>query len=397
MRFRYLASDATGKMQRGSLQATSKKEACAVLRTRGLMPLKLHASRQWTRVNVSLLNSSHLSPSDIALFSRQMATLLGSGVQIEQALMALENQSTRRLSAFCKELRQAVLEGASFSDALQANKAGFDRFFVSSVQAAERSGRYDNVLAHLAEHTEARLRNRQAISLAMIYPAVLILVSVAVVTGLLVYLLPDIVRVFASRGADLPPLTTAMIRLSDFLVANGLLLITAMMTMGASLGALSRWPEFRAWLHRVLWHVGLARQITIVQFTGTLATLTQSGVPLADALASASATVGNLEARRLLQETTQNVRDGVPLSKALPPRAGFPSTLHTMVASGETSGKLPEMLHRFAEDQSQSLQARVKALVGLVEPLVLLFMGGVVMLLVLAILLPIVNLNSLVG
>jgi general secretion pathway protein F len=274
---------------------------------------------------------------------------------------------------------------------------GLDRFYLTSIEAAERAGRYGAVMSYLADHAEARLRNRQTIGLAMIYPAILIVVSIAVVFGLLVFLLPDIVRVFAARGAELPTLTKLMIGLSDFLSAHAAALGLAMVGVTCGLPILLRRAKLRQVWHRLLWQVGLARQVTIVQFTGTLATLTQSGVPLADALSSASATVGNETARKMLQDVTRDVRDGAGLSRALERHRGFDPMMLTMIASGETSGTLPAMLARFAQDQSLALQARVKALVGLVEPLVLLALGGVVMLLVLAILMPIVNLNTLVG
>ncbi|MEO1554859.1 MAG: type II secretion system F family protein [Pseudomonadota bacterium] len=325
-----------------------------------------------------------------------MATLLGSGVQVEAALATLAQQSTSKLNTTCRALRQAILDGASLSSALRDVGAGFDRFYLTSVQAGERAGRQGAVLAHLADHAEGRLRNRQTVVLALIYPVILILVSIAVVVGLLVFLLPDIVRVFAARGADLPPLTKLMIGLSDFLTANAFILIIGIGATALGAGAMARQPTVqRAW-HSLLWRSGLARQMTIVQFSGTLATLTQSGVPLADALSSATQTVGNLAARDILVEVSRDVRDGLTLSVALSRKDGFPPMMITMIASGEAGGALPAMLGRFSEDQSQNLQARIKTLVGLVEPMVLLGMGGVVMLLVLAILLPIVNLNALV-
>ncbi|MEL7132224.1 MAG: type II secretion system F family protein, partial [Pseudomonadota bacterium] len=198
-------------------------------------------------------------------------------------------------------------------------------------------------------------------------------------------------------GSDLPPLTKLMISLSDFLTGNAVLVVGTLVALIIAAAAVSRHPATQQRWHKALWRSGLARQMTIVQFSGTLATLTQSGVPLADALSSATATVANQAARSVLADVTRDVRDGAPLSRALSRQNAFPPIMVTMIASGEAGGTLPAMLGRFAQDQAQTLQARVKTLVGLVEPLVLLGMGGVVMLLVLAILLPIVNLNSLVG
>ena len=399
-RFRYSAVDRAGKTLGGQLEADGAEAARAVLRQQGLLPLSVTPANAWSTQVSGLLDrrgARGLSPTDLAVFTRQMATLLGGGVQVEAALGTLSRQATPRLAATCQTMRQSIVDGASLSTALKDAGAGFDRFYLTSVQAGERAGRQGAVLAHLADHAEGRLRNRQTVGLALIYPAILIVVSVAVVVGLLTFLLPDIVRVFAARGADLPPLTKLMIGFSDFLTGNAGLVIAATLALIVSGTIGLRHPAAQQKCHKVLWQSGLARQMTIVQFSGTLATLTQSGVPLADALSSATATVSNHTARTVLADVTRDVRDGTPLSQALARQNAFPPMMITMIASGEAGGTLPAMLGRFAQDQSQALQARVKTLVGLVEPLVLLAMGGVVMLLVLAILLPIVNLNSLVG
>ncbi|MEM8654286.1 MAG: type II secretion system F family protein [Pseudomonadota bacterium] len=398
--FRYHAVDSAGKTHVGKIEAAEDAAARATLRGKGLLPLSVIAAEGW-RIDAAGLFHHHLSrtisATDLAVFTRQMATLLGSGVQVEAALGTLAQQATPRLSAICRSSRQSIIDGASLSTALKDAGAGFDRFYLTSVQAAEQAGRQGVVLAHLADHVEGRLRNRQTVALALIYPAILIIVSIAVVVGLLTFLLPDIVRVFAARGADLPPLTKLMIGLSDFLTGNAALVIGSLVTLAAAATAGFRHPATQKSCHRALWRSGLTRQMTIVQFSGTLATLSRSGVPLADALSSATATVSNSAARSILTDVTRDVRDGVPLSLALSRQNGFPPMMITMIASGEAGGTLPAMLGRFAQDQTQALQARVKTLVALVEPLVLLAMGGVVMLLVLAILLPIVNLNSLVG
>ena len=398
--FRYSAVDPSGKTRTGRIDAASAAAARVALRDLGLLPMKLSSGAS---VGLPSLDwrpergTRPLSPADAAVFTRQMATLLGSGVQVEAALTTLARQSSPRLRALCLALRKAVLDGASLSTALHGARTGFSRFFLTSIEAGERAGQQSAVLNHLADHAEAQLRNRQTVILALIYPCILILVSIAVIVGLLVFLLPDIVRVFAGRGAELPPLTKLMIGASDFLTTHFALVGVAGGLLGAGAVAAQRNPTLQAVWHDLLWRSGLARQITIVQFTSTLATLAQSGVPLADALHAATATVENTTARSILTEIAREVRDGAPLSEAMARKPGFPPMMITIIASGEAGGTLPQMLGRFAQDQSHSLQARVKTLVGLVEPIVLLGMGGIVMLLVLAILLPIVNLNTLVG
>lgn len=398
--FRYHASDASGSPQNGIVVAEDAAQARRLLRKKGLIVLSLSKRSAFDLATMrAVLNreTGRVSRSDIAVFTRQMATLLTSGVQIESALAALGDQSAPRLAQHCQRLRASILDGNSFAAALRAHPQGVDRYYLTSIEAAERAGQHAAVMQYLADHAEARLKNRQAIGLALIYPAILIVVSIAVVVGLLVFLLPDIVRVFAARGAELPPLTKVMIGLSDILSQHALILGGFLSALCAGAIYLLRLPEVRHRLHALLWRSGLARQVTISQFTGTLATLTQSGVPLVEALSSASATVSNQAAREILQQITLDVRDGASLSRALAQHKGFDTMMTTIIASGEASGMLPKMLARYANDQSHAVQARVKALVGLVEPLVLLTLGGVVMLLVLAILMPIVNLNTLVG
>ncbi|MEM1298119.1 MAG: type II secretion system F family protein [Pseudomonadota bacterium] len=397
-RFRYSATDATGRVRRGLLDAADAQAARGGIRQKGLLPLTVSPAREWSLAEIApdLRRNRKLSQSDLSIFTRQMATLLNSGVQVETALAALGAQATPRLAALCQGVRNRVLDGSSFSAALRAEGRGFDRYILTSIEAGERAGRPAAVLNHLADHAEAQQRNRQTVLLALIYPAILIVVSLAVVIGLLVFLLPDIVRVFAARGAELPPLTRVMIGFSDFVSGNLLLLLLGALAFGGAAMLALRDQGLRSRAHRCFWRLALARQVVMVQFTGTLATLTQSGVPLVEAMTSATATVGNDAARQVLGTVTQDVRDGLALSRALERHRGFDPMIITMLASGEASGTLPVMLDRYAQDQALSLQARVKTLIGLVEPMVLLSLGGVVMLMVLAILMPIVNLNSLV-
>ncbi|MEM9639522.1 MAG: type II secretion system F family protein, partial [Pseudomonadota bacterium] len=233
--------------------------------------------------------------------------------------------------------------------------------------------------------------------LALIYPAILALVSLAVVIALLVFVVPDIVRVFASRGADLPALTRGLIALSDGILIWWPWMLALLLGVVVLIWRALSVPRLRLDWHRFLLRSRLVRQMSASQFAGTLATLTQSGVTLDDALEAATGTVGNLAYRNTLKQVAGAVRDGSALSRALAAHTVFSPMMVTMVASGEAGGTLPRTLARYAEDTAQALNAMVKALVGLVEPLVLLVMGGIVMLLVLAILLPIVNLNNLVG
>ena len=398
-RFRYKAASASGSVQSGTIDAIDPIAARAKLRDDGMLPLSVKAAGAVSFEGLTQQigrRSSRASVAEVATFTRQMATLITSGVQIEEALAAIARESHGALAEMSQSLRKTILDGGTFRAALQDYPDSFDRFFLTSVSAGEQAGRLGPVLEYLAAHIENRQRNRQSVTLALIYPVILILVSVAVVVALLAFVLPDIVKVFAARGAELPGLTRVMIAVSDLLTTQALPILMVVGISVAGLTFLARKPAFGQRRDLFLWRSGLARQVTIVQFTGTLATLIQSGVALSDALSAAIATVQNRAARDILSQVARDVHDGASLSLSLGRHKGFPPMMITMIASGEASGRLPAMLGRFAEDQQQSLQARVKTLVGLVEPLVLLVMGGVIMLLVLAILMPIVNLNSLI-
>lgn len=393
--FRYVAATDTGQIRRGQIEAPDIQAATRALRSKGFIPTDVTAANR--RPSFALPARKSMSQAELALFSRQTATLLGSGVRIEDALAAIARQSGARLADVASALRAGILDGRSYATVLADHPRTFDGFYIASVRAGESAGRLGAVMGHLADNVEARSRNKSSVQLALIYPAILALVSLAVVTALLVFVVPDIVRVFASRGAELPALTRGLIWVSEALVAGWPWIIAVLTSVIIAIWRGLRVPKIRMGWHRKLLRTRLHRQIAATQFAGTLATLTQSGVTLNDALQAAVGTVGNLAYRDTLRTVSAAVRDGASLSQSMASHDVFSPMMVTMVASGETGGSLPRTLARYAQDTSQALDAMIKALVGLVEPLVLLVMGGIVMLLVLAILLPIVNLNTLVS
>ena len=321
---------------------------------------------------------------------------------MEEALRTVADQTRQpAVSALLLNLRASILDGRSFAQALDEAPEVFGDYYRASVAAGEASGRLGQVMDHLAGFVEARARNRQTVQLALLYPAILGLVSLAVIVALLTFVVPDIVRVFTSRGADLPLLTRGLIGLSDAATSWGLPALAGLAAIVAAVAALLRRPAVRCRWHRLLATVppmrGFVLKSNAAQFAGTMATLTVSRVPLVDALAAAAATVPNLHVRAQVEAAAVRVREGMALSRSLAAANVFPPMLIAMVSSGEASGAMGETLTRAADAQSRELGALVAALVALVEPGVLLLMGGIVMLLVLAILLPIVNLNDLVG
>ena len=401
--FSYRAVDAGGRASAGVVEAASPAAARADLRGLGLLPLEVAAASPTTaaRAHPRFSLRPMLPVAALVLVTRQMATLLGSGLRIEDALATIAQGQPPRVASLMLALRSAVMEGRSFGAALALYPQAFSEDYRASVAAGDAAGRLDQVMAHLASFVENRARNRQTVQLALLYPALLSMVSLGIITLLMAFVVPDIVRVFTSRGADLPFLTRALIAISAAVRDYGL--IAAGGGVVAALAA-ARWlavPVNRQVWHRILaegWlTANVSRRINAAQFAGTLATLVQSQVPLLEALQAAAGVVPNAHMRARVVELGIKVRQGMSLRRAMDEAACFPPMLVAMVASGEATGGLGAALERAAADQQRDLDAWVKTLVALVEPAILLVMGGMVMAMVLAILLPIVSMNGLVG
>lgn len=397
--WQFKAVDGAGKLQTGVLEAISAAAARQSLRAKGWLPVELTERAAAPQAKGRKATSPRMTLSALNLVTRQMATLLGSGLRIEEALTTIASGQPPRVAAILLNVRATVMEGRSFADALATYPQAFSEYYRASVRAGEASGKLDKVMAHLAAHVEHRSRNRQSVQLALLYPALLGAVSLAIIMLLMTYVVPDIVKVFRDRGADLPLLTRALITMSDLVRGYGIY---------ALLGALFLAFGAERWLknprNRQRWHGVLARgrmtarlvqRLNATQCAGTLATLLQSQVPLVDALAASADVIPNLHIRARMREATDKVRQGMSLQRAMAEAQVFPPMMIAMVASGEASGHLGRALDHAATEQQRDLDAWVKAVVALVEPAILVVMGGLVMAMVLAILMPIVSLNGL--
>jgi general secretion pathway protein F len=343
-----------------------------------------------------------LSAADLALLTLQLSTLVQAGLPLEESLEAVAKQSAkRRVASLLSAVRSRVMEGHALATALEQFPKAFPELFRATVAAGERSGHLGHVLEQLAAYTQARQASRQKIQMALVYPLILMLASVVIVGFLLGYVVPDVVKIFVDSGQALPWLTRALIRTSDGLRHHGLLLIVAL----ALLIALWRWSlRQRAW--RLRWHRlalnlpvcgDVLRAMEAARFASTLAILGKSAVPLVDALEIAAAVIGNLTIRARMADVARSVREGGTLTHGLELSGDIPPMMLHMIASGERAGELDRMLARAAEQQESSLAARIALVVSLFEPAMLVLMGGVVLLIVLAILLPILSLNQLVN
>jgi general secretion pathway protein F len=399
--FAYRAVDPRGASQQGVIEASSASAARQMLRDRELLPTSVEAANDQTAAP-SIFSRRKISARALATVTRQISTLVSSEVNIEQALQLIAEQAENAaLRSLLLDVRGAILDGYSFAAALRLHPATFPEFYTSSVAAGEQAGRLSHVLVHLADFVENRHRNAQKVQLALLYPALLALVSFGMMALLMIYVVPDIVKVFISRGAELPFLTRALIAISGGLQSYGLVMLIALI---AAVLAFARWvrvPANRLRFDRRIattWPLArFSRQTNAARFAASLATLVQSSVPLVEALNAAAAVTPNHHIRETAIDVTRQVREGSSLQAAMAKSGIFPPMLVAIVASGENGGQLGPALARAAAELDRELEAMASTLVALVEPLVLLMMGGLVLLMVLAILLPIINLNNIVG
>jgi general secretion pathway protein F len=397
--FQYQALDANGRTVSGVLQADTARQARAQLRAQGLLPSKIghvHARERARQVWARGISSAELS-----LMTRQMATLLESGLTMEQALNAMiEAASEPATREVLTGVKTEVTAGQSFAGALGAYEKSFPDFYRALVHGGEESGALPTVLQHLADYLDARQALKQKTSLALLYPVLVTIVALAIVTGLLVYVVPQVVQVFQQSRQSLPLLTRALIALSDFLRATWPYLIATIVGAVAAARMALRRPAARQRWHAFLLHLPwlgpLVRGVNTSRFASTLSILVGGGVPLLSALASGARVMTNMVMRQAVERAIERVREGASLARALGETRVFPPLLIHLVASGEVSGKLEQMLNRAAHLETQALERRLAVFLTLLEPVMILVMGGVVLMIVLAILLPIIEINQLV-
>ncbi|MEC7815860.1 MAG: type II secretion system inner membrane protein GspF [Pseudomonadota bacterium] len=400
--YEYKALDARGKQKHGVVEADAPRAVRQQLRERGLTPLAVEPAAEKQRRSSPLSGRGSLNAADLALVTRQLATLIQSGIPIEQALSAASQQSTSpRIRSMLIAIRAKVMEGYTLADSLGEFPRAFPRLYRSTVAAGEHAGHLDLVLNRLADYTESRQEARQKIQLAAIYPIILSVVAIAIVVFLLTYVVPDIIEVFLKQGQELPTLTVAMLAVSDFLADYGVYLFILLVLGLMVFRYLLTKPGFRSRFHKRLLHLplfsGMVRGVNTARYASTLSILTTSGVPLVEAMRIAGEVLSNDYLRQELRDAARKVSEGGSLHRSLDQTGYFPPMMLHMIASGEASGELDSMLERTARMQENTLQSKIAAIVGLFEPMMLLVMGVVVLIIVLAIMLPILNMSNLVG
>ncbi|MDS9873229.1 type II secretion system inner membrane protein GspF [Pseudomonas protegens] len=401
--YEYLAMCAAGKKSSGVLEADSPRQARQMLRERQLIALKITTSQGHRSTVLGEVKTAGggLSSAELALLTRQLATLVQASLPLEEVLAAVAAQCEKqRVKSMLLALRARVLEGYSLAVALAAYPKAFPELYRATVAAGEHSGHLDQVLMNLADYTEASQAARQQIHLAMLYPSILMVAAISIVGFLLGFVVPDVIKVFIDSGQELPLLTRGLIATSGFLRDFGLLLLILIGAAVTALRMLLKQPANRERWHALVLRLpiigGLVRASNCTRFVSTLAILGRSGVPLLDALAIASEVVANQKIRTGLKDIVRGVREGISLTRALELNGSFPPMMLYMIASGERSGELDSMLERASKQQEAQLANRIALLVGLFEPAMLVFMGASVLVIVLAILMPILSLNQLI-
>lgn len=395
--FRYIAVDEHGQESSGVLEADTSRAARVLLRERGLFPVEVSSvSTRDAHKHVR----RRLREAELILVSRQWATLLAAGLTIEQALAALieqaEHETTRQTLA---GIRSEVLAGHSLRAALDRYPAAFPAIYRASVAAGEKSGELANVMGMVSDYLEQRGSLRQKTLQALLYPAIVAVVAVLVVVGLMTYVVPQVVTVFQNSKQTLPFLTVAMIATSDFLRQWGGVLLIALGAAGLGVHYLLKDRTIRRSWDRTLLRLPVLgrhlRTLDATRFASTLSILAGSGVPLLAALDAGREVVGRIPLQDAIQAATERVREGQSLSRALGATRAFPPLLIHMIANGEATGRLDELLGRAARLQQQELENRTTTLTSLLEPVLLLSMGALVLLIVLAVMQPIIEINTL--
>jgi len=399
--YQYEASDPAGRIEQGLIDADTERNARQLLRSRGLLPLSLREAAGRRSAARRLFGGARIRDAELGWLTRQLAGLLAAGLPLEQALTAgMEHAERRHVTHVLAAVRADIRAGHRLCDALAAHPRDFPAIYCALVEAGEQSGELPQVMDRLAEHIETRGDLRGKILTAFIYPAIVSLVAIAVVVFLLSYVVPQVVTAFSHTQQTLPLLTRMMLAVSGFFRDWGA--VTALTLAGAF--AAWRWT-LRVPAARLAWHARLLRMpvvgryvsgVDTARYAATLAILTGSGVSLLTAMEAATRTLGNERLRAAADEAGRMVREGGSLAGALQAQQVFPPLLVHMIASGERTGELPAMLGRAAATLSAELERRALALTAMLEPAMTLIMGGIVLVIVLAVMMPIIEINQMI-
>ncbi|KZY31502.1 MAG: type II secretion system inner membrane protein GspF [Alcanivorax sp.] len=401
--FEYRSLDHRGKINKGTLEADSARQVRQQLRDKGWVPLEVNEASDTNSQGMGrFAGSGKINGAEQALITRQLATLLKSGLPVEQALSAVSKQAANdRIERIMLAVRAKVREGYSLARSFESFPRAFPEMYRATVAAGEQSGHLEQVLEQLADYLETRHDTGRSVAQAMIYPAFIMVFASIVIMLMMTFVVPKLVAVFEGRDQALPLLTRIVMAMSDFARGWGWLVVLLIVVGVVIFMRAMRDPRFRLRVHQRLVNMPLVgtmlRAGDSARLASTLGILGRSGVPLVDALFIAAQVVGNLAVRNAVKNAAAKVREGGSLSRALDASGYFPPMLVQMIASGEASGELDNMLTRAADYQERELSSTINTMVGLLGPIMLLVMAGVVVMIVLSVMLPIMQMNNLLA
>jgi len=400
--YEYVALDANGRKKKGVVEGDSARQVRQQLRDQGLLPVSVDEAAERESVQSASFNVKRgVSAADLSLITRQLATLTKSGLPLDEATATVAKQTEKpRLQRILLGIRSKVLEGHSLADGMKQFPHVFNNLYRSTVAAGEQTGHLDLVLERLADYTESRQVLQNRIRMALIYPVILTIMAITIVSFLLAYVVPEVVKVFEDSGQTLPTITILMIAASDILRDYYGLIIGTIIIIVIVFRTIYKQAAGKEKIHKIFLKLPLVGRLTrganTARFTRTLSILVASGVSLLEALKISGQVVENLPMRRAILDAGARVREGSNLAKSLDVSGYFPPIVVNLIASGEVSGNLDDMLERSSVNQEQELETLITTLMGILEPLLIVIMAVVVLMIVLAILLPIFNLNQLV-
>lgn len=400
--FFYKAIDERGKQKKGTLEADSARLLRQQLRASGLTPVEVEATADKNSKQGATLIRSKIKTADLALITRQLSTLVASSIPIEECLLTVAEQCEKsKIKAMITSVRSGVIEGHTLADSMRGFPVIFDNLFCAMVAAGEKSGHLDKVLDRLADYVEQRQDMKNKMMQAMIYPVVLTLVAISVISILLASVVPQVVGQFEHLGAELPGTTQFLITSSDILRAYGvyfvLFIVICLFLIRQLLKQEAKQLAFDKQLLRLPVIGRVANELNTARFARTLSILNSSAVPLLEAMSIAGQVLSNYYMRQQIGEATERVREGVSLGLALKSTKLFSPMMLHMIMSGEQSGELGDMLERSADNQDKQFAGQVAIALGIFEPSLVISMAGVVLFIVTAILQPILQLNNMVS
>lgn len=401
--FSYLALDSKGRKKKGVLDADSAKQIRSQLRDKGLTPLEVHAAAQAEKKKASGFSFRRgISTADMALLTRQLSTLIAASLPLEESLKAVAEQCEQpRIQNMMLAVRGRVVEGHTLAESFGEFPHVFDELFCAMVASGEKSGHLDKVLNRLADYTEQRQKMSSQLTQAMIYPIMLTLVAIGVVSLLLTSVVPKVVGQFEHMGQELPQITQILIAISDFVTDFGLYIVVLLILFIIVAKRLLLKEKNRLLYDEYLLRLPVigkvSKGINTARFARTLSILNASAVPLLESMTIAGQVLTNMYARKQVLAATERVREGTSLRAALTETKLFPPMMLHMIASGEQSGELENMLERAADNQDNQFEAQVTMALGVFQPLLVVTMSFVVLFIVMAILQPILSLNQMVA